>query len=310
MGDAERFGPERRTCGTSEYHSRLLETDPRYRERYIRNQAFINAYLRRNLDAGLRTGVVTIPVVVHVVWNTAAQNISDAQIQSQIDVLNQDYRKLNLDISSVPSVFAPLEADVRLQFQLAARDPNCGATTGITRTQTSVTAFDIFGTDAMKSAAGGGIAPWPADRYLNIWVCNSQSGQLGRGTFPGTAANVDGVVIVTDAFGTIGTLFTGFNRGRTATHEIGHYLDLHHPWGDLSSNPSCNQSDYVDDTPVTSGPNTGTPAFPHVTCSNGPNGDMFMNYMDYVDDDSMFFFTAGQVARMRATLSSERSGLG
>ncbi|HEY5175499.1 MAG TPA: zinc metalloprotease [Terriglobales bacterium] len=306
MADTKHFGPTRRTCGTWENHLRLLQTNPRYREDYQKNQIFINDYLRRNRDAGLRSGVVTIPVVVHIVYNTPAQNIPDAQIQSQIDVLNQDYRKLNADVSGTPGVFAPAAADCRLQFQLAVRDPNCHPTNGITRTSTSVTSFDIFGTDTVKSTAAGGIDPWPAGKYLNIWVCNGQSGQLGRGSFPGTPANVDGLICVVQAFGNVGTLFTSYNKGRTATHEIGHCFDLHHLWGDVSD---CSGTDFVADTPNQQGPNYGCATFPHVTCSNGPNGDMFMNYMDYSDDACMFMFTYGQAARIEAALAGPRASL-
>ena len=306
MGDREHFGPERRTCGTWEAHLRLLRTNPRYREDYQRNQIFINNYVKQNRDAGFRTGVVTIPVVVHIVYNTAAQNIPDSQIHSQIDVLNQDYRKLNPDVSGTPSVFTGVAADCRIQFQLAVRDPNCQPTIGITRTSTSVTSFDIFHTDTVKSTASGGIDPWPAGKYLNIWVCNGQPSQLGRGTFPGTPANIDGLICVVQAFGTTGSLFTSYNKGRTSTHEIGHYFNLHHLWGDVSD---CSGTDFVADTPNQVGPNYGCVTFPHVTCSNGPNGDMFMNYMDYSDDRCMFMFTAGQSARIEAALAGPRASL-
>jgi hypothetical protein len=116
------------------------------------------------------------------------------------------------------------------------------------------------------------------------------------------------VVILNTAFGTTGTATAPFDRGRSATHEIGHWLNLHHIWGDDGT--GCNGSDFVDDTPNQAGPNFGTPAFPHVTCDNAPNGDLFMNYMDYVDDAAMFMFTGGQVVRMQATLDSDRSSMG
>jgi hypothetical protein len=302
-------GSGRRTCGTWEAHLRYLRVDRGYRARYLEAQKLIAAYLRRNPDAGLRAGVARIPVVVHVVYNTAAQNISDAQVQSQIDVLNQDYRMLNADVSGTPAAFLPAAADSRMEFHLAVRDPQCQATTGITRTSTAVTSFDIFNTDDVKSAATGGADPWPSDRYLNIWVCPGQAGQLGRGTFPGTAASVDGLIVVTEAFGLTGSTYpaySSYNLGRTATHEIGHCFDLHHLWGDVST---CAGTDFVADTPNQQGPNYGCQTFPHVTCSNGPNGDMFMNYMDYSDDRCMFMFTAGQAARMEAALVGPRASL-
>jgi hypothetical protein len=299
--------PERRTCGTWEYHLRLLQTNPDYRRAFANNERFILNYLAAKGDAGFRSTVITIPVVVHIVYNTNDYDISDAVVQSQIDALNRDYRMLNADISGTPAAFAGLTADARIQFQLAARDPTCQPTTGITRTSTSVASFDIFNTDTVKATATGGIDPWPTDRYLNIWVCKGQANQLGRGTFPGTPANIDGLIIVTEAFGTTGPLlFSSFNLGRTATHEIGHYFDLHHLWGDVSD---CSGTDFVADTPNQQNPNYGCPTFPHVSCSNGPNGDMFMNFMDYTDDRCMFMFTAGQAARMEAALAGPRNSL-
>ena len=300
-------GPKARSCGTWIAHLRYLKESRAYAARYLQSQKLITAYLNRNRDAGLRDGVAIIPVVVHVVYNTAAQNITDAQVQSQITVLNQDYRALNADISGTPSAFSPLEGDARIQFALAVRNPSCRATTGITRTHTTRTSFDIFNTDDPKSAATGGHDPWPTDKYLNIWVCPTPSNQLGRATFPAAAGtSVDGVLCNVLAFGNTGPLFTNFALGRTATHEIGHYFDLHHLWGDSGG---CGDTDFVADTPTQQTDNTGCPAFPHVSCSNGPNGDMFMNFMDYVNDPCMFMFSAGQVARMEAALVGVRASL-
>jgi hypothetical protein len=126
---------------------------------------------------------------------------------------------------------------------------------------------------------------------------------LGYAQFPGGPPATDGVVILNTAFGTKGTAAPPFNKGRTATHEIGHWLNLHHIWGDTQD---CSGTDYVADTPNAQLPNYSKPTFPHISCNNGPDGDMFMNYMDYVDDDSMFMFTTGQVARMVATLTGPR----
>src|SRR5439155_1096778 len=179
-------------------------------------------------------------------------------------------------------------------------------TNGITRTATARTSFSDD--DGVKSAATGGAAAWPSDRYLNIWVCPLGGGLLGYAQFPGGPAATDGVVILHSAFGTSGTAAAPFNLGRSATHEVGHWLNLRHIWGDDGN--GCNGSDFVDDTPNQAGPNYGTPVFPHVTCNNGPNGDAFMNYMDYVDDAAMFMFTAGQVARMQACLDGDRRSIG
>ena len=141
-----------------------------------------------------------------------------------------------------------------------------------------------------------------------MWVCQLAGGLLGCAQFPGGPAETDGVVILYTGFGTTGTAAPPFDRGRTATHEIGHWLNLFHIWGDDGT--GCNGTDEVGDTPNAAGPNFGCPAFPHVTCSNGPDGDMFMNYMDYTDDTCMFMFTAGQVTRMQAALDGPRSSIG
>jgi len=244
--------------------------------------------------------------VVHVVHKTAAQNISDAQIKSQIDVLTADFRKKNADVSSAPAAFAALTSDARIEFALASTDPSGNPTTGITRTPTAVNGFTDD--DAVKSAATGGADPWPSDKYLNIWVCQLAGGLLGYAQFPGGPAATDGVVILHSAFGTKGTAAAPFNLGRTTTHEVGHWLNLRHIWGDDGT--GCSGSDFVADTPNQAGPNFGTPAFPQVTCGNGPNGDMFVNYMDYVDDAAMVMFSAGQVTRMQATLDGLRSAIG
>ncbi len=211
-----------RRCSAYEEHVRLLRRDPAYRARRREIGREIAAWIARYGDAGLRTGLIRIPVVVHVVYNTAAQNISDAQIHSQIDVLNRDYRRLNTDAVNTPAAFAGVAADARIEFALAVRDPNCGATTGITRTHTSVVDWSE-GEDTMKSAATGGADQWDPDQYLNFWIVNYTGGLLGYGTFPGMPANIEGVVVDYRAFGTVGTLTPGANLGRTASHEVGHY---------------------------------------------------------------------------------------
>ena len=295
--------PIRRTCGTMQVHERMLRTMPGYRE--ARDLSENNA-LRAAIFPSQRTGCTKIPVVVHVVYKMAAQNISDDQIKSQIAVLTADFRKKNTDIGSVPAPFSPLAADARIEFELAKTDPAGNASTGITRTSTNVNSF--VDDDAVKSSATGGADAWPADKYLNIWVCPLGNNLLGYAQFPGGLAATDGVVILHSAFGTTGTAAAPFNLGRTATHEVGHWLNLRHIWGDDGS--GCAGSDFVADTPNQASENVGTPAFPHVSCGNGPNGDMFMNYMDYVDDVAMMMFTAGQVTRMQATLDGLRSTIG
>jgi hypothetical protein len=266
-----------------------------------------HATARRMMVADRRPTVrITIPVVVHVVYNDSSENISLAQIKSQIAVLNKDFRATNSDKSKVPTVWKGLLADAGVQFALAKKDPGGRITRGVTWTHTTKTAFSID--DDVKSTSTGGVNPWPTNRFLNVWVCTLGDGLLGYAQFPGGPANTDGVVILNTAFGTTGTASVPFNFGRTTTHEIGHWLNLHHIWG--GGLPVCSDSDFVSDTPNQEGPNYGKPTFPHLSCSNAPNGDMFMNYMDYVDDDSMFMFTPQQVIRMQAALTGPRNPIG
>lgn len=286
-------------CGSMEHLQMLIDNDPAVVEAREDIERFTENFIT-NGGAENSRAVITIPVVVHVLYNTTAQNISDAQIQSQINVLNADFRKLNTDWSSTPSVFQGLVADAEIQFCLAQRDPNGAATTGIIRKSTTKTSFST--NDGIKYSSSGGDNAWPSSSYLNIWVGNISGGILGYAQFPGGASATDGVVINYTAFGNTGTAAAPYNLGRTATHEVGHWLNLYHIWGDDGT--GCTGSDNVGDTPNQADENYGCPSFPSVSCSNGPNGDMWMNYMDYTDDRCMYMFTAGQKARMQALFAS------
>ena len=221
-------------------------------------------------------GVVNIPVVVHVVYSNSQQNISDQQINSQIDVLNADFRAANSDANSTPSEFAGLVADSEISFTLAAVNRYSNSTSQ-------------WGTnDAVKAQ----YPPVDPSKNLNIWVCNIGGGILGYAQFPGGPASTDGVVISPQYFGNTGNVSAPYDQGRTATHEVGHYLNLRHIWGD----GRCKQDDFVADTPDSDGPNYGCPSYPTVNCRSN---DMTMNYMDYVYDECMYMFSEGQKARMR-----------
>jgi hypothetical protein len=287
-----------RICGTSEYQMMLEQEDPSIIQRREEIEQFTRDFLMSNPQGD--RALVTIPVVVHVVYNIAEENISDAQIQSQITVLNQDFRKLNADVANTPGAFAGLAGDANIEFCLATVDPNGNPTNGILRVPTTATSFSTNNT--VKSSSTGGSNAWNAGKYLNMWVCDISGGTLGYAQFPGGSASTDGVVIDYLYFGTIGTATAPFNKGRTATHEVGHWLNLRHIWGDDGT--GCTGSDQVSDTPNAGGPNYGCPAFPRVTCSNGPNGDMFMNYMDYTDDACMYMFSNGQISRMQALFAA------
>jgi hypothetical protein len=296
--------PPRRTCGTMNVHRRLLATDPSYA--VARAHSENRAWLAARTTRAPRVGEVTIPVVVHIVHNNGEQNISDEQVHSQIAVLNADFTNTNPDGVNIPPHFAHLAASARVRFALATTSPDGSGTTGITRTLTQVLSWGDD--DAVKSAAQGGEDAWDSARYLNLWVCALGGGLLGYAQFPGGPAATDGVVILHSAFGTNGTAAPPFHLGRTASHEIGHWLNLHHIWGDDGT--GCGGTDLVDDTPNQGGPNFGQPVFPHASCNNGPDGDLFMDYMDYVDDAAMFVFTNDQVTRMQTCLDGDRPGIG
>jgi hypothetical protein len=287
-------GPQlRRSCGAMAAHMMLLEKFPAFRASQMRLESLTSR--QRDTEVDLKKAkLVTIKTVVNVVYRTDEQNVSDAQIKSQIKALNKDFRAANPDRLDTPAPWQGLVTDGRMQFKVVK----------VTRTKTTKNGFSFD--DAVKKASTGGIAPYQPKTHLNMWVCALTGGLLGYAQFPGGPQSTDGVVINYLAFGTAGTAQPPFNKGRTATHEVGHYFNLRHIWADT---PDCGGSDLVADTPNCAGPNFGTPTWPIVTCNNGPNGDMFMNYMDYTDDEAMFMFTAQQVLRMRTALETLRSGL-
>jgi hypothetical protein len=238
------------------------------------------------------SSIITIPVVVHIIYNSPAENISDQQVQSQIEVLNNDYTRQNADTNNTPLVFRPYAANCGFQFALAKVDTLGFATTGIVRKQTGIVAFNI--NDDIKFSSTGGDDGWDKDRYLNIWVGNLTSGILGYSSVVGGPKENDGVVVLYSAFGAGGSAVSPFNKGRTTTHEIGHWLNLIHTWGDAQ----CGD-DHVADTPPQETADYGCPNGVYISCNNAPNGDMYTNYMDFTNDDCMNIFTNGQNARMQ-----------
>lgn len=289
-----------RVCGTMEYLAQQELQDPglNQRRQQIENQTA--AYvLAQKQGQNTTQSLITIPVVFHLVYNTSAQNISDAQLQAQLSQLNLDFARMNANASSTPSVWQSIAANTNIQFCLATRDPNGNATTGINRRQTTVSAFST--NDNVKRYTNGGLDAWPASSYLNIWVCNLSGGVLGYAQFPGGSAATDGVVLLYSSIGSVAKPGTAspYHLGRTGTHEVGHWLNLYHIWGDDGS--SCSGSDNVSDTPNQAGENYGCPTYPKTDgCSASSPGVMFMNYMDYTDDNCMNLFTNGQSARMNA----------
>ena len=274
----------KRGCATQEVYEAQLKADPGFALR--RNQ--IESFTEQAVAQGrLVNGKVVIPVVVNVLYKTSAENISATQIQSQIDVLNRDFNATNSDFGSVPALFSGVAANVGISFELAS----------VVRKSTSKTSWGT--NDAMKKSSRGGIAPTSPSTNLNLWVCTIGGGILGYAQFPGGSSATDGVVIDSKYFGLSGTANYPYNLGRTATHEIGHWMNLRHIWGDAN----CG-SDLVSDTPTHDSANFGSPTFPHYSTCSGTPVEMTMNYMDYTDDRAMNMFSNGQKSRMAALFIS------
>lgn len=274
-----------RHCAAYEVLERQLQEDPSLRTRMDEIEAFTNRFISNPPMNVLQTdGTMLIPVVVNVLYRTAAENVSAAQIQSQIDVLNEDFAATNADYNSTSTYNSVKAGDTKIRFVLDQ----------VVRRSTTKTSWTT--NDAMKQSNRGGIAPTSPTTKLNIWVCNMGGGILGYAQFPGGPSSTDGVVIDNNAFGRVGTVTAPFNKGRTATHEVGHWLNLRHIWGDAT----CG-NDQVGDTPLHNTANYGCPAAGHLSTCTGTPVEMTMNYMDYTDDACMYMFSAGQRTRMQAT---------
>ena len=284
---------QQRNCSSMENLEARMQQDPSLESRMADIETYTQNKIQQMQANRIVGSIVTIPVVVHVIYSNTNENISDAQILSQIQVLNDDFRRMNSDADNTWSQ----AADTEIQFCMATVDPNGNATTGITRKSSSTTSWGT--NDAMKSSAQGGVDPWDATQYLNMWVCNIGGGILGYAQFPGGSVSTDGVVMGPQYFGSKNGgsgfyLSAPFDLGRTTTHEVGHFLNLRHIWGD----GNCNADDFVTDTPVSDAANYGC-ATGHVSCNTV---DMVQNYMDYSDDSCMNLYTQGQKDRMRTTL--------
>ena len=273
-----------RGCASHEVHEQQLRENP---ELATKMQEIENFTQNAITNGRLVNGRIEIPVVVNVLYRTATENISLTQIQSQIDVLNKDFNALNSDFNQVPTTFSGVKANVGITFVLDA----------VYRKSTKKTSWGTR--DAMKKSSQGGLNPTSPTTKLNLWVCTIGGGILGYAQFPGGASATDGVVIDSKYLGTTGTATAPFNKGRTATHEVGHWMNLRHIWGDTT----CG-SDLVSDTPTHNTANYGLPAFPHYSTCTGTPIEMTMNYMDYTDDAGMYMFSNGQKSRMLAIFAS------
>ena len=274
-------------CNSYEHLQQQLQEDPTLADRMNQIEEFTTRFTQDPSSSRLVNGVYVIPVVVNVVYNTTAQNISLTQIQSQIDVLNKDYSATNTDYGLTPSTFTAVRSgNTNIQFVLD------------TVIRKSSTTKSWSTNDYVKSSTRGGISPTLPTTKLNLWCCNLSGGVLGYAQFPGGSSTTDGVVIAYTAFGNTGTAAAPYNKGRTATHEIGHWLNLRHIWGDAT----CG-SDLVSDTPLHNTANYGCPVAGHKSTCTGTPIEMTMNYMDYTDDACMYMFSAGQKTRMLATFA-------
>ncbi len=275
------------------------ELDPTVGSQMILNENSIQKWIENNQAyINSNKAIISIPVVVHVIYNTTAQNISDARVTEQLTILNRDYAGLNTH--SMYGFASTLKVNTELQFCLAQRKPDGTATNGIERRSTTTTSFTYD--DKVKKYSTGGLDAWDPTKYINIWVCNLGGGLCGYAQFPTSGVNSTfGVVIMYQFFGVTGAA-APYNLGGTTTHEIGHCFNLYHIWGD--DNTACTGTDYCNDVPNQAGANYGVPTYPHVTCSNTPTGDMFMNFMDYSDDIAYANFTANQKARIQACFAS------
>jgi hypothetical protein len=243
--------------------------------------------------------ILRIELVVHVVYSNTTQNISNDQINSQLLVLNQDFNKLNPDTLKTLSIFKGVAASCKIIFSLATHDEMGLATSGITRT---ATLHGPFANDDIHYSETGGKTAWNTLRYLNIWVCDLADGVYGYGSPPGSAEVKDGVVVDFQAFGSMGTAKSPYNKGRTATHEVGHWLGLIHPWGIQGG---CIDDDGIEDTP-TQANSSGGCNLSQISCGSL---DMVQNFMNQSNDECLTLFTLGQKDKMRNSLIELRSGI-
>lgn len=294
---------QERSCGAMEVLEQQLQQDPTMQGRMDAIERHTEQYIR-STDAQGRN-VITIPVVFHIVHNGQAvgtgENVSDAIIQAQLDQMNQDFALTNSDASLIPAIFQPVAANTEIQFCMAQRKPDGTASNGINRFNGGQTSWTVNQINSNLKPA----TVWDRNQYLNIWSVRfggGDAGLLGYAQFPGGTASTDGVVVLFSSMGSVASpnpAGGSYARGRTLTHEVGHWLNLRHIWGDAT----CG-NDFVADTPVHNTSNGGCPVYPHLSTCSGAPVEMTMNYMDYTFDACMYMFSAGQKARMRAVLAS------
>ncbi len=309
-------------CASTQYEEYLQEKYPNRPTREQYNESIKAQVEQKKLQRLQKSGntnnstneIIVIPVVVHVVHNGDSygnnENITDEQVMSQIEVLNQDFRRM---LNTPGYNDDPVGADIEIEFCLAQIDPDGNPTTGIDRIQINETSWTMWECEEELKPD----TYWTPTMYMNIWVCNldPNEGLLGYAQFPNNSglegaedyygpANTDGVVISYQYFGSEDIYEDGnygypYNKGRTTTHEVGHFFGLEHIWGTGASNPNCNSTDFCDDTPESNGPNAD--CVQHFSCGSY---DMIENYMDYTIDDCMNIFTLDQKDRIQTTLEN------
>ena len=300
-----------RICGTMDYLHNQELNDPQVKLALQQLQDYTNKWVTTYPDYLIkgRTNVVTIPVVVHIVWNSSDQNLPNQRIYEQIEILNRDYSGQNPhSMGGFPN---SLKTNTLIQFVLAKTAPDGNPTNGILRIHTNKTSF-TKNDDAVKFTAQGGDNAWDPNKYLNIWICKLSGGLCGYAQFPyqsrsGGVNSTYGLVIHYEYFGLTGTTYP-YNGGGTTSHELGHCFNLFHIWGDDSSNPyqctsgnCCEGIDYCNDTPNQSVATSGAPTGIVVDAwsSNSP-GINYQDFMDYTFDEAYANFTPDQALRMQA----------
>lgn len=285
-----------KSCSSTEYRLERIMKDPALANKIEQ----LNNIISTGRGEGIED-IIRIPVVVHNLYHYPSEKVTDAQVASQIKALNECFRRLNADTSKTPSYFKPFAADVRIEFQLAISDPRRRSTSGIIRKYSPVEMWQSD--DKMKYSSETGDDAWDPSSYLNIWVCNLDR-VAGYASVPGDDPRKDGIVMGLNVFGKGGS--SGFEMGKTAVHEVGHWLGLKHIWGDTY----CGD-DGIADTPKQAGYNIECPGVINITCGNGPYGDMYMNYMDLTNDACMNLFTQGQKNKMRSSFApgAARNGI-
>ena len=284
------FVSAQRDCRSFEYQQQLIQKVPGLQISHDAAQNFVLRHESSRISSDVAGRTIIIPVVVHVLYHYPAENISDSMVGTQILALNRDFRKLNADTVKIPEAFKALATDCGVEFQLATVASNGRATSGIVHKYTPITKWSMD--DKIKLSSEMGDDGWDPKNYLNIWV-GTLDKFLGYSTIPGDPEEKDGVVINNTAFGN--GIPGAYTMGRTAIHEVGHWLGLKHLWGDAD----CGD-DGVADTPKQETYTNGCPSGVRVSCNNAPYGDMYMDYMDFTNDACLVMFTKGQKQKMRA----------